>query len=104
MLLKLPHQPGVYLMRDAHDEILYVGKAVDLNHRVHSYFRKIVGRGPQIDRMVERFLEDQKKRNVSIAWGSAFTEDISKTTVKSLVDTADRKLYDCKRRMHAEGE
>ena len=53
-LKKLPHQPGVYLMRDVHGEILYVGKAVDLNNRVHSYFRKIVGRGPQIDRMVEQ--------------------------------------------------
>ena len=51
-LKKLPHNPGVYIMHDAGDAILYVGKAVDLHNRVRSYFRKIVGRGPQIDRMV----------------------------------------------------
>ena len=51
-LKKLPRQPGVYIMRDASDQILYVGKAVNLYNRVHSYFRKIVGRGPQITKMV----------------------------------------------------
>lgn len=53
-LKKLPHNPGVYIMHDAGDTILYVGKAVDLHNRVRSYFRKITGRGPQIDRMVEQ--------------------------------------------------
>ena len=58
----------------------------------------------ELDRMAERFVEDQKKRDISIAWGCAFTEDIAKTTIKSLVDTADRNLYECKRRMHEEAE
>ncbi len=53
-LKKLPDCPGVYIMRDAGDSVLYVGKAVNLHNRVYSYFRKIVGRGPQIQRMVER--------------------------------------------------
>lgn len=53
-LKKLPNSPGVYLMHDANDTIIYVGKAVNLHNRVRSYFRKIVGRGPQIDRMVEQ--------------------------------------------------
>lgn len=53
-LKKLPHKPGVYIMHDEKDVIIYVGKAVDLHNRVRSYFRKIVGRGPQIDRMVEQ--------------------------------------------------
>ena len=53
-LKKLPHNPGVYIMHDAGDTILYVGKAIDLHNRVRSYFRKITGRGPQIDRMVEQ--------------------------------------------------
>ncbi len=53
-LKKLPHAPGVYLMHDAGDAIIYVGKAVNLHSRVRSYFRKIVGRGPQIDRMVQQ--------------------------------------------------
>ena len=53
-LKKLPAQPGVYIMRDEQDAIIYVGKAVNLHNRVRSYFRKIVGRGPQIDRMVKQ--------------------------------------------------
>ncbi len=53
-LKKLPNEPGVYIMRDENDSVLYVGKAVNLHNRVYSYFRKIVGRGPQIDRMVSR--------------------------------------------------
>lgn len=53
-LKKLPHNPGVYIMHDADDTIMYVGKAVDLHKRVQSYFRKIVGRGPQIDQMVSK--------------------------------------------------
>ena len=53
-LKKLPARPGVYLMHDEKDAIIYVGKAINLHSRVRSYFRKIVGRGPQIDRMVEQ--------------------------------------------------
>lgn len=51
-LKKLPNKPGVYIMHDSEDTIMYVGKAVNLHSRVRSYFRKIVGRGPQIDKMV----------------------------------------------------
>ena len=53
-LKKLPNSPGVYLMHDDADTIIYVGKAVNLHNRVRSYFRKIVGRGPQIDKMVQQ--------------------------------------------------
>lgn len=55
-LKKLPDKPGVYIMHDRNDTIMYVGKAVNLHNRVRSYFRKIVGRGPQIDRMVEQIV------------------------------------------------
>lgn len=51
-LKKLPAKPGVYIMRDDNDTILYVGKAVSLRSRVRSYFRANIGRGPAIDRMV----------------------------------------------------
>ncbi len=57
-LKKLPKKPGVYIMHDKDDTIIYVGKAVNLNNRVRSYFRENIGRGPKIDRMVsliERF-------------------------------------------------
>ena len=53
-LKKLPPKPGVYIMHDDKDAIIYVGKAVNLHNRVRSYFRKIVGRGPQIDQMVRQ--------------------------------------------------
>lgn len=53
-LHKLPAKPGVYIMHDEQDAIIYVGKAVNLHNRVRSYFRKIVGRGPQIDQMVRQ--------------------------------------------------
>ena len=39
-LKKLPGKPGVYIMRDIDDKIIYVGKAVSLKNRVRSYFRK----------------------------------------------------------------
>ena len=51
-LKKLPKEPGVYIMRDARDGILYVGKAINLHNRVRSYFRSNIGRGPAIDQMV----------------------------------------------------
>lgn len=51
-LKKLPNCPGVYIMHDEKDAIIYVGKAVNLHNRVRSYFRKNIGRGPQIDKMV----------------------------------------------------
>lgn len=51
-LKKLPREPGVYIMRDDRDVILYVGKAVNLHNRVRSYFRENIGRGPMIDKMV----------------------------------------------------
>ena len=39
-------------MHDEADTIIYVGKAINLHNRVRSYFRKNIGRGPQIDKMV----------------------------------------------------
>ena len=39
-LKKLPNKPGVYIMHDKDDNIIYVGKAVSLKNRVRQYFRK----------------------------------------------------------------
>lgn len=39
-LKKLPDKPGVYIMRDKEDNIIYVGKAISLKNRVRQYFRK----------------------------------------------------------------
>ncbi len=53
-LKKLPKKPGVYLMHDQADTIIYVGKAINLHSRVRSYFREKVGRGPWIDKMISQ--------------------------------------------------
>lgn len=47
----LPDKPGVYIMRDVEDKIIYVGKAVNLKNRVRSYFRK-TDKTERIKRMV----------------------------------------------------
>ena len=39
-LKKLPDKPGVYIMKDKDDHIIYVGKAISLRKRVRQYFRK----------------------------------------------------------------
>jgi excinuclease ABC subunit C len=52
-LRSLPRGPGVYLFRDARDDVLYVGKAKSLRARVRTYFNKGDGR-PGIERMVSR--------------------------------------------------
>ena len=39
-LKKLPAKPGVYIMHDKNDKIIYVGKAISLKNRVRQYFRK----------------------------------------------------------------
>jgi excinuclease ABC subunit C len=53
-LRRLPRGPGVYLFRDARDEILYVGKAKSLRARVRSYFNRGADLRVGIDRMVQR--------------------------------------------------
>ena len=51
-LKKLPDSPGVYLMHDKNDEIIYVGKAIRLKRRVSSYFRHMNNRSPKIEKMI----------------------------------------------------
>ncbi len=51
-LKKLPDRPGVYLMHDKNDTIIYVGKAVSLKNRVRQYFRASHNEGIRKDQMV----------------------------------------------------
>ena len=51
-LKKLPGKPGVYLMHNARDEIIYVGKAVSLKNRVRQYFQSSRRKGLKIESMV----------------------------------------------------
>lgn len=51
-LKKLPNSPGVYLMHDAKDEIIYIGKAVNLKNRVRQYFQSGKNKTAKILKMV----------------------------------------------------
>lgn len=51
-LKKLPARPGVYLMHDERDEIIYVGKAISLKNRVRQYFQSSRNKGVKIEQMV----------------------------------------------------
>ncbi len=51
-LKKLPDNPGVYIMHGRTDEIIYVGKAINLRNRVRSYFRESTVKSPKIQKMV----------------------------------------------------
>ncbi|MFC1913789.1 excinuclease ABC subunit UvrC [Chloroflexota bacterium] len=56
-LNRLPHNPGVYLLKNAEGDILYVGKAANLHNRVRSYFRKGQQLTPKLERMVAQVTE-----------------------------------------------
>ncbi len=51
-LKKLPAKPGVYLMHDEKDAIIYVGKAISLKNRVRQYFQSSRNKGVKIEQMV----------------------------------------------------
>lgn len=53
-LKKLPRSPGVYIMHDASDEIIYVGKAIILRNRVRQYFQKGTNKSAKIEQMVSK--------------------------------------------------
>jgi excinuclease ABC subunit C len=59
-LKRLPDRPGVYLMKDARGDVLYVGKAQSLRHRVRSYWQKqtpTMGEGHRIRSVVDRIAD-----------------------------------------------
>ena len=59
-LKRLPDRPGVYLLKDARGDVLYVGKAQSLRHRVRSYWQKhtpAVGEGHRIRSVIDRIAE-----------------------------------------------
>ena len=51
-LKKLPARPGVYIMHDEKDHIIYVGKAISLKNRVRQYFQSSRNKGVKIEQMV----------------------------------------------------
>ena len=70
-LKKLPGQPGVYIMHDASDEIIYVGKAISLRNRVRQYFRKTdktarIEKNGKLNRPFRIYSSRQRSRSTNI--------------------------------------
>ena len=49
-LKKLPGRPGVYMIHDERDHIIYVGKAISLKNRVRQYFQRSRNKGVKMSR------------------------------------------------------
>ena len=56
-LKKLPDSPGVYIMKDKNEEIIYVGKAISLRKRVRQYFQSSRNNPPKVNAMVKHIME-----------------------------------------------
>ncbi len=56
-LSALPTQPGVYIMKNAADEVLYVGKAQSLRNRVRSYFQSQIRHDPKTRELVSQIAD-----------------------------------------------
>ncbi|MFA6436491.1 MAG: excinuclease ABC subunit UvrC, partial [Candidatus Gracilibacteria bacterium] len=59
ILAHLPHAPGVYQYKDAKGNLLYVGKAIDLHHRVSSYFQASRPHSTRLQKLVENTADIQ---------------------------------------------
>ncbi len=53
-----------------------------------------------IEERIEEFISAQREKNMSISWGFAYADDIGRTTVRALIDEADKKMYAKKKEMH----
>ena len=53
-----------------------------------------------LQQMTQKFERMEGERNVSISYGYAYTDQLGKTSVKALLDEADRKMYEQKRQTH----
>ena len=81
-LKKLPDQPGVYIMHDSRDAIIYIGKAVSLRKRVHQYFQPSHDEGIKKAQMVKQIARFEyivtdsesslfppaEKRQIAVLW------------------------------------
>ena len=68
-LAKLPDRPGVYLMRDARGDVVYVGKAQSLRNRVRSYWQKVQGplEGHRIRAVIDRIVDVEVTQTDSVS-------------------------------------
>ena len=108
-LKKLPAKPGVYLMHDAKDEIIYVGKAISLKNRVRQYFQSSRNKGVKIEQMVThiaRFeyivtdselealvLENNLIKEYSPKYNTMLKDDKTYPYIKVTVGEEDRRIF-----------
>jgi len=53
ILKSVPQEPGCYLMKNDQGKVIYVGKAINLRHRVRSYFHSSAGKNPRTSQLVK---------------------------------------------------
>ena len=78
-LKKLPGKPGVYLMHDETDKIIYVGKAISLKNRVRQYFQSSRNKGAKIEQMVTHISRFEYK---SYCAGAISKSDVGKKSAE----------------------
>ena len=80
----VPDSPGIYIMKDAQDNVLYVGKANVLKNRVRSYFQASANHQPKTIRMVAR-IEDFEfvVTNTCLLYTSPSPRDLSTSRMPS---------------------
>lgn len=103
------HSAGDNLLKDAADSIL-ASFQVEGEENCFRYggdeFTAVIPDASEsdIEKRIERFLEEQKKRDISISWGYAYTDNICNTSFKALQEEADKKMYEQKERTHSARE
>ncbi len=90
ILTNIPHQPGIYLMHAVDDVVLYVGKAVDLQKRLSSYFRKDVA--PK----TRKLMELTKSIEITVTRNELEALLLEQTTIKTLLPRFNILLRDDK--------
>ncbi|MFT3707292.1 MAG: excinuclease ABC subunit UvrC [Archangium sp.] len=95
----LPNQPGVYLMKDRNDRIIYVGKAVNLRNRVRSYFNRGSSDSRAFVQLLDRVLGDLETVVVRTEKEALLLENelIKKHRPRFNVQLRDDKQYLCLR-------
>ncbi|MBL8915571.1 MAG: excinuclease ABC subunit UvrC [Archangium sp.] len=95
----LPNQPGVYLMKDRNDRIIYVGKAVNLRNRVRSYFNRGSSDARAFVQLLDRVLGDLETVVVRTEKEALLLENelIKKHRPRFNVQLRDDKQYLCLR-------
>jgi excinuclease ABC subunit C len=90
----LPNKPGVYLIKDAHGEIVYVGKATSLRERIGSYFRPTGSTGTRIEKLLSGTTDiEYQTTDSEVAALNLECELIKKYHPKYNVQLRDDKKY-----------